>query len=204
MLRPFVGRKIAVDFDEVLFPMLSQLNKHYAKKYKKRIPATSPKVYNYSKFYNINEYDSKVLVESFYHSHYAYSTKPINSAIESMKYLEKQNDLYIVTGRQNYTQCKSVTYYLLEKYFDGVFKDVYFTNSYSLKGEETPKTDICKTLGIDILIDDSISNCIEADLHNIESILYGIYDWNMENDNLQRIESWKKFSSQLVRDERIT
>ena len=195
MLKPFVGRKIAVDFDEVLFPMLSQLNKHYAKKYKKQPPKNFPKKYNYSKYYNISEQESKMLVESYYHSIYAYESKPISYAFESMKHLKKNNNLYIVTGRQTYNQCKSVTYYLIEKHFDGIFNDVYFTNSYSLKGHETPKTNICNILDIDLFIDDSVSNCNEAESHNIQGLLYGNYAWNENNNKLNRIDSWENFNS---------
>ena len=193
MIRPLVGRKIAVDFDEVLFPMLSQLNKHYAHKYNKKAPHCPPNAYDYSKHYSINEHDSKVLVESFYHSHYAYTTKPIDYAVQSMKKMKKHNTLFIVTGRQTYKQSKSVTYYLVDKHFPGLFNDVIFTNSYSLSGNEISKSSVCKTLNIDLLIDDSISNCHECESDNIESILYGNYAWNKHNTDLYKLDSWENF-----------
>ena len=182
-------RKIAVDMDEVLFPMIQPLNKHYRMNHKKNHPVHMPKKYSYSDYYNITEEESKKLVETFYKSIYAYNSKPLSNAVDAMKTLSKTNTLYIVTGRQNYKHCKSVTKHLINKYFNNTFQDIYYTNSFSLYGEEIPKAEICSDLGIDVLIDDSIHNCVECEQVGIRGILFGLYPWNANSD-LTRIESW--------------
>lgn len=188
------GRNIAVDMDEVLFPMISRLDRYYKRKYKKSPPIHYPKKYDYSTYFNISVNESKEFVNSFYYSDIAYSTKPINNSVNAMRKLKNNNNrLSVVTGRQTYPQCKNVTSYLLQTHFGNLFDKVIFTNSYSLHGTETAKSDICKLHNFDLLIDDSVYNCKESLENNIESILYGEYEWNKDCHDLTRIPSWEKF-----------
>ena len=180
-------RLIALDLDEVLFPMIPQMNKYYKSVYRKPAPTFYPKKYNFSSYYNISEYESKKMVEGFYYSEYAHSTKPIKGAQKAIKKLAKENDLVIITGRQDYTQCKAITHHLVNTYFGDAIDDIYFTNSYSLRGEETPKHLLCDALNVDILIDDIPYNCNTC---NTESLLFGNYEWNKDNTTLKRILSW--------------
>tara|TARA_B110000977_G_scaffold201113_1_gene294200 strand:- start:2495 stop:3082 length:588 start_codon:yes stop_codon:yes gene_type:complete len=185
------GRRIAVDMDEVLYPMLSRLDKHYKARYGKTPPPQAPTKYDYSSHYNLTTLESKRFVESFYHSSIAYETKPIHSAVEAMKFLQQDNELFVVTGRQNYTQCKNVTYQLLDDDFANIFSFVFFTNSYSLEGDETAKSEICIKENFDLLIDDSIHNCAECSKKGIDSYLFGNYSWNCVSEDFTRIESWE-------------
>lgn len=187
-----LAKRIAIDMDEVLFPMIKPLAKHYSSKYKKAVPAKLPKTYNYSQYFNITEMESKCLVESFYYSDYSKNVKPLQYSVDTMKLLAEENLLYVVTGRQTYDQCINVTHDLLNEYFNGIFDDVYFTNSYSLYGSETPKSEICEKLDIDVFIDDSVYNCIECQkLLNLKSIVFGEYPWN-EDTTITKIKSWEK------------
>lgn len=186
------GKRIAVDMDEVLFPMISRLDKHYKNVYKRNPPMHSPKQYDYSKHYNMSLQESMKFVESFYHTSIAYETQPLPNAVHKMKMLKKDNKLVVVTGRQIYKDCKDVTYHLLEKHFDNIFDSVIFTNSYSLSGEETPKSEVCTTNNLDVLIDDSVYNCTTCSKFDIECILFGNYEWNKYCNDFRRIESWEK------------
>lgn len=183
-------KRIAIDMDEVLFPMIKPLAKHYSSKYNKSIPAKLPKKYNYSQYFNMSEKESKHLVESFYYSEHS-NVKPLQHSVDAMKSLAEENLLYVVTGRQTYNQCINVTHDLLNEYFNGIFDDVYFTNSYSLHGPEIPKSEICEKLGIDLFVDDSVCNCIECQNKlNLRSIVFGEYPWN-EHTTITRIKSWE-------------
>jgi 5'(3')-deoxyribonucleotidase len=190
-MKAFTGRRIAVDMDEVLFPMISRLDKFYRKKYKKCPPSYYPKKYDYSTYYGFSTKESKTFVKEFYYSDIAYNTEPLPNAYKSMKALKTRNELYVVTGRQTYSQCKNVTYYLLEKHFPNIFEEVIFTNSYSLEGTETPKTQVCINKNLDLLIDDSVYNCQEVMKENIDGVLFGNYTWNDDCNELFRINSWE-------------
>jgi 5'(3')-deoxyribonucleotidase len=192
-MNALVGRKIAIDMDEVLFPMISRLDLYYKRRYNKCPPTHYPRKYNYGEHYNMTNEESKEFVQGFYYSSEAYTTLPIAASVKSMNKLkENKNKLWIVTGRQLYPQCKNVTYYLIQKHFPNVFESVHFTNSYSLQGDETPKSKICELFNIDLLIDDSVANCKQCTANNVECILFGNYEWNKDSDDFLRIESWEK------------
>jgi 5'(3')-deoxyribonucleotidase len=187
----YFAKRIAIDMDEVLFPMIKPLARHYISKHKKAIPAKLPKVYDYCKYFNLSETESKLLVESFYYSHQSTTVTPLQHSVNAMQTLAQDNLLYVVTGRQTYKQCINVTHHLLNKHFNGIFDDVYFTNSYSLYGSEIPKSEICEKLGIDMLVDDSVYNCVQSQENsNIKSIVFGEYPWN-EDTAITRIKSWE-------------
>lgn len=187
-----MGKRIAVDMDEVLFPMITRMNKYYEKKYQKPAPKKLPNVYDYSAHFNISKKASQLFVYDFYDTSFAYATEPLDASVEAMQSLAKTNTLYILTGRQTYNQCKLVTQYLIQKYFDNIFSDIIYTNSYSLVGDEVPKSTMCKLLAADYLIDDSVYNCNECKNADTNGILYGTYPWNIENEDLSRINSWRE------------
>ena len=189
MLKSITGKRIGIDFDEVLFPMMKPLNKFYHKRYKSPPPSKMPCIYDYSKYYNITKLQSKKLVHDFYYSDIAFQIAPIDESIKTINELSKENELYIITGRQNYMQCKHLTYSLLQTHFCDMFDDVFFTNSYSLVGDEIQKSDICKYLDVDFIIDDSVSICEQCDDNNMENILFGEYEWN-KNSKCKRLSSW--------------
>ena len=187
--------KIAIDFDEVLFPMLPQLHK-YAKK---KLPTYTKKMknekYNYlfSDIFNLNEDDSKWLVHGYYNSNEAFETKPLKHSIESIKELSKKHKLYIVTGRQTYYSAKHNTEYLLNRYFNNCFEDILYSNSYSLNGTSYKKSELCNNLGITTIIDDSPEICIECENQNIEGVLFGDYPWTRSDSSIQTyLKDWNQ------------
>ena len=184
------GRRIAVDMDEVLFPMLSRLDLHYKKKFNKCPPSYYPKKYNYSEYFGMNMEESKEFVKGFYYSNTAYTTQPLPGAVNAMRKLKDKNKLVVLTGRQIYPQSKNVTYYLLQKHFPDVFDCVLFSNSFSMWGDETPKSEMCNLYDLNLLIDDSVENCKDCSSNGIESIVFGDYKWNNECENFRQIESW--------------
>ena len=195
MLRmPVKGKRIAIDIDEVLFPMIEPLTKYYntkpiAKKRPKLINS-KPKKYNYAQFFGINEEEAKYLVHGYYNSNNAYEVKPIEGSEKAMMELSKDNELYIVTGRQTYVQTKLYTEYMMNKYFPGIFEDILYTNSYSLNDEGSKeKHEIIKELNGNILVDDIIETCRICQLHDINAIVFGEYEWN-EYMNWPRINNW--------------
>ena len=152
--------KIALDLDEVLVPMLSHLNVHYEKQYnrKVKIPLLKAIEYNFSTIFDITPREAQWLVYSFYGSDEHKKIKPLKGTKETVLLWKRLGfDLYIVTSRQVYS--RKYTYDLVTRCFgNGVFTDIIYCNSHSLLGDKIEKSDICMTLGIDMLIDDNIYN----------------------------------------------
>lgn len=177
--------RIALDFDEVLFPMIDKLNAFYSRKTRTSI-SKHPKRYNYASHFKITPHSAKCLVRDFYRSDEHMNAQPLHS-VDILSKLKRKHSLGIITGRQNYS--RQQTYTFLDTFYPNIFDYIEFTNSYSLYGDEIPKFVVCNNRNVDLIIDDSINVCDSALKHGFSSILYGTYEWNKDNDTLLRINS---------------
>lgn len=152
--------KIALDLDEVLVPMLSHLNVHYERQYNRKVktPLSKATEYNFATIFDITPREAQWLVYSFYSSDEHKKIQALPGTKETVLLWKSLGyDLYIITSRQTYS--RRYTYEVVTKNFGkDVFTDIIYCNSHSLLGDKIEKGDICDALGIDMLIDDNISN----------------------------------------------
>lgn len=187
--------RVAVDVDEVLYPMMKQLSKHYNKLHNKKAPIYYPKKYVYSDHFKISNDESKHLVRSFYSSDFHKSTKPIMYSQDVLKKLKRKYDLGIITGRQCYG--KDATLEFINEYFYDTFDFIVFTNSYSLYGKEMKKSAACKMMAVDVLIDDSVEQCNDVESVGVCPILFGNYSWNQTEVPVSRAYNWREVEEYL-------
>jgi uncharacterized HAD superfamily protein len=189
-----VSRHIALDLDEVLCPFATYLHKHYSKTRRKTCPTKALTNYNFAKHYGITDYESKILVSSFYDSLECEEIRPIEGSQEAIKVLHENHRLSIVTGRQHYAA--DVTTNFIDKYFPGMFSEIVFTNSFSLDGPETSKQNACKDINAALLIDDNLNTCIDCINEGIEAYVFGDYEWNKDigvYKHIPRLQNWNEF-----------
>jgi hypothetical protein len=89
--------------------------------------------------------------------------------------------MYIVTGRQDVA--REQTELWVDRHFPGIFDDVILTNSYTPM--EVKKVDICRSLALDTIIDDSIDTCLECmekGMNVIHFVGDEVYPWCEESD----------------------
>jgi 5'(3')-deoxyribonucleotidase len=181
--------KIAVDLDEVLFPMLKSLSSFGTRTNRVRtIPPKGKFEYNYAKIFSISPRESKLLVRDFYESSEAYEALPIENSIQGINKLREYGDLYVVSGRQSYNVACEHTENFLNKYYPDCFKDYIHTNSYSLIGQEKTKGEICNDTKMDFLIDDIYNNC--ENCGNAKGILFGNYQWTPDHYDTMYWRCW--------------
>ena len=186
--RQFRPKRIAVDLDEVIVPMLTPMSIFANKK------ISRAKNYNYSELLDISPDASKQLVHNYYESGMFMSQEPLDNCKEILTEIKNQgHDIHIVTGRQNYAKDK--TFEWLDKKLPNIIDDVHFTNSFSLDDKPyIPKEDICNDIKADYMLDD-----IPSTLYDIKSnsstipLLFGNYSWNNNNKLFKRIRTWNYF-----------
>ena len=110
------------------------------------------------------------------------------------KLKEDGNELYIISGRDNgeYSDPYNMTINWLKKY-NIPYDKLILTNAYN----HQEKADICKELGIDIMIDDSINVCLKCENNNIESILFET-PYNNKEDRFARLKSWENIYNYIT------
>lgn len=149
-------QRIAIDIDEVLVPFVKPMARW---KGLKMPPSNTKYKYVYKDMFNITEEESSKMVREFYDSEEFSKLSPIyNSQLGVIKMRGKADKMYVVTGRQNYVRHKTEEW--LMHHFPNMFDDVIMTNSYT--EHEVKKVDICRSLAIDLIIDDNTDICIEC------------------------------------------
>ena len=173
-------KRVAIDIDEVLVSFVKPMAKFRGYK----MPTTKKYEYVYKDMFNISELESRNMVHDFYESEAFAKLKPIKGTCKQMGHLRDYADkMYIVTGRQDYARDQTEKW--LRYWFPNTFDDLIMTNSYT--DHEIEKHEICRSLALDSIIDDSFDVCtkcnrIGIDAYNI--IGYGgniTYPWAVQS-----------------------
>ncbi len=161
--------RVAVDIDEVLVHFVKPL----AKFNNVEMPKTNKYSYVYRHMFNVSENESVRMVRDFYDSEEFTMLEPIYGSQPILRMLRPRVDkMYVLTGRQNCVREKTEKW--INFHFPGIFDDVILTNSYTKF--EVQKVDICNSLNIGMLIDDSDLNCAVCKNWGIDAIHFAGYD----------------------------
>jgi uncharacterized HAD superfamily protein len=148
--------RVAIDIDEVLVPFVKPMAKWRGLKMP---PSNTRYKYVYREMFNITEEESRQMVEEFYRSPEFVQLQPIrHSQVGIVRLRGQSKKLYAVTGRQDSAREKTELW--LDQHFPGMFDDLIITNSYT--EHEIKKVDVCKSLALNLIIDDNIDTCIEC------------------------------------------
>ena len=109
-------------------------------------------------------------------------------AIRAVNELRTRFRLEVITARDQ--SMKEDTVKWLNKSLPDVFHGVHFaTNGRQARA----KAEICKEIGAEYLIDDSVSHCNTAAAEGISAILFGNYGWNSNQElhpDVVRLPDW--------------
>ncbi|KAL2533331.1 Haloacid dehalogenase-like hydrolase (HAD) superfamily protein [Abeliophyllum distichum] len=196
---------VAVDVDEVLGNFVSALNQFIADRYSLNHSISEYHVYEFFKIWNCSRDEADIRVHEFFKtSYFKKGIHPIPGAQKALRKLSKFCNLSVVTSRQN--AIKEHTIEWIERYYPGLFKEIQFGNHFALDGQSRPKSDICKSLGAKVLIDDNPRYAIECAEVGINVLLFDYensYPWSkMESLNrhplVTKVHNWEEVENQLA------
>jgi len=130
-------------------------------------------------------------IVSFYESPGHLNAEPVQGSIIGIEKLRLNNDLYIITSKPE--NLRQITIDWLEKYFPNTFKEIYFTSKVRGDKNKRSKGEICKEIGIELFIDDSIENANSIVSTGIPVLIYDT-PWNQGelNANIRIVYSWEE------------
>lgn len=189
--------KIALDLDEVLGQFLPALIEYYNDTYKTDWKIEEFYTYYFWEIWGGSVEESIQKVYDFHKTDYFKNIKPVAGAQEAVKKLKENNELFIITSRQN--DIIKDTREWVEKYFPNTFTEIYFTNHFSQSGKAITKSEICEKLGIEMLVEDSAPYALEC-LKPGRKIFLFDYPWNRSAklpQGIQRVHSWKEITDSI-------
>ncbi|CAA0818710.1 Haloacid dehalogenase-like hydrolase (HAD) superfamily protein [Striga hermonthica] len=206
--QPFQDKvMVAVDVDEVLGNFVSALNQFIADRYSLNHSVSEYHVYEFFKlkFNWLSSVSADIRVHEFFKTHYfRKGIRPIPGAREALQKLSEIYNLSIVTSRQN--AIKEHTIEWIDKHYPGLFQEIHFGNHFALEGQSKPKSEICKSLGAKVLIDDNPRYAIECAEVGIKVLLFDYensYPWCKfdavpRHPLVTKVHNWEEVEHQLA------
>lgn len=119
-------------------------------------------------------------VTDFYSSQEGAQALALPDSLGALSRLKHKYDFIVVTARSD--ESRSYTSDWVGRNFEGVFKDIYFANSWSLSGRPAQrKVDMCRSLGARALIDDNPTYVNECRQEGLPAFLVK-RPWNEKRD----------------------
>ncbi len=191
-------KKIGFDLDDVLLDMSDLILTHLNTQLNKNISKEDLTTFHYiEEVFGLNEDETNKYMEYLYSDAGHKNVRPVTGAVESISRIGKNNEIYIVTAKPDTLEKNTKEW--LNSHFLPVFKDVHFTNQYMSKKIQKRKSDICEAMGIQIFVDDSLSNAKDISSVNIPVLLFDT-PWNQTDvlpDLVKRVYSWDEIEKEI-------
>ncbi|KAI7843161.1 hypothetical protein COHA_003145 [Chlorella ohadii] len=188
----------------VLGRFLHSLNQFCHDEYDMRYSVSDYWVYDFAKIWQCSQDHSNNLVHEFFESHhFAAGIEAIPGAYDSLARLRGGCNLMVVTSRQHCIQEPTLEW--LERHFPQIFSEVHFGNHFALEGASRKKSEICRAIGAEVLIDDNPSYAVECAQAGIHVLLYDWdhgYPWSKTADGpvhprITRVRDWMEVEQVL-------
>lgn len=115
-------------------------------------------------------------------------TPLVAGAAFAIKELNKQHDIVLITSRDP-AQERATRQWLADNLGDDI--PLYFAKNPLVNAGAASKGELCVRLGVELLIDDNLSNCQSAVDHGIDAVVFGFYGWNEKSEpHLVRCRDW--------------
>jgi len=183
---------IAVDIDDTIADLIRSIILFHNDRYGTKLRKEDFFSCWYREVWGGDKKEEVCKLNEFFETNYFKEIIPITGAQQAMNFLvQKGHKLFIVTGRIPSLSQKTRSW--IETYFPNIFSEIYHTNSYGITGIKIMKSEICKKLKADFIIDDDPTHIIDCTNCGIHVLIYD-NPWNQNNlpKRLQRIKSWEE------------
>jgi len=191
MPKPASKKTIAVDIDEVLFPMVNDLIKYVDREHKVKLTPEDFKTYHLEDIWPAGSAEGTIVFES-YKKQVTPEIAPVEGAAEALKALSRNYDVIVMTARD--VSVKPITMSWINNYFPGLFKGVHFVGNRIDSVTWRTKAEVCEELGVSYLIDDSLKHLTLVSRAGIKGLLFGDFSWNQGDlpKGIVRVNGWQE------------
>jgi uncharacterized HAD superfamily protein len=181
--------KIGVDFDDVLLDCNTSLSLFHNARYGTFYERKDIKSWYLEKTWGCTRQEAIVRVKEWYESPEHVQSHPVAGALDAISQLARLHELHVVTSRP--AQVRELTQEWLERHFEDQFSGLHFTSHF--EPGIGSKSEVCRTLGISLLIEDSLLHARDVAANGTTVLLLDC-PWNQEAvfGNIIRILSWEE------------
>jgi uncharacterized HAD superfamily protein len=185
---------IAVDIDEVLFPMVPDLIEYVDREHKVKLTPEDFAHYSLEGIWPAGSAEGAIVFEN-YKDQVTTEIVPVKDAAEILGKLSLKYEVIVMTSRD--IKVEQITKGWLNRHFPEVFKDVHLVGNQhdSLPSQWRPKSEVCIELGVSYLIDDNLTAVTQTSAFGIKALLFGDYPWNQAKElpeGVTRVKNWQE------------
>jgi len=193
--------KIGIDLDgclaEFVDPFLNYHNRIHGTNFRRR----EVKSFDFWRLIGGTSKDSQEEIFNFYRSEQFRELPVVPGSVEVIEGLSEEHELYVITARPDWVSRETEQW--LGNYFSDRFLEVIHTGEYDSTNESPKsKSDVCKHLGVEVIVEDSYENAIDCTSKGIASVLLD-YPWNRNNGNgelpsgVTRVYNWNQIFEEI-------
>jgi uncharacterized HAD superfamily protein len=185
--------RIATDLDEVIANFLAGFTNFYNDKYGTDLNESDFFSYDFWKVTGGTKNETIEEIYDFYKSEYFKNIKPVEGAIEGLERLNRENELFLITSRQDDVMTETEEW--IERHLPNTFTGIYNTNEHSENGFPVgKKSNICDKLDVDVMIEDSPAYAAECAESGRRVILME-RPWNRDSkipEGVRTVSGWEE------------
>jgi 5'(3')-deoxyribonucleotidase len=184
--------KIAVDIDEVLFPMVSDLIEYVDKQHSVKLTPEQFIKYNLEDIWHGGPLEGAVVFDA-YKDQSGIEVAPVEGAVEALGVLSVKYDVIVMTSRDIEVEEKTKNW--LNYQFPEIFKEVHLLGNSRDSITWRTKDEVSQELGVSYLIDDHLYHVLRTSKLGIKSLLFGDYPWNQTDElpeGVRRVKNWQE------------
>jgi uncharacterized HAD superfamily protein len=190
--------KIGIDLDEIVFEFVKPYLRFVEEK--KGISKNFEEASSYDlwEFLEIEKEEAYLLVNEFFLSERGGKLKLVDGSFEAINSLSERHKIFFITSRSETTLEKTLNQ--LNNFFLNF--DLYFSGEND--GKNKDKGELCKELGIGILIEDNGECSLKYAEEGIRVFLMDRpWNKNFEHENILRVFGWKDILEKIKEIENV-
>ncbi|MBI4152127.1 hypothetical protein HY495_00315 [Candidatus Woesearchaeota archaeon] len=182
--------RLGIDLDGVLAEFIDSFLDFENQRYGLTLTKNDVHNYDLTTILGVNPQQLIQEFSYFYSTSGFYHLLPVTGAQSATEELAKDHQLYVITSRP--PEIHHATEEWLGEHFPARFTSVHFSLDYLPQAKSERKEDICRDLGIDVMIDDSIKYLKHCAPYVKKTFLFD-QPWNQQSEilsSLVRVKSW--------------
>jgi 5'(3')-deoxyribonucleotidase len=193
--------KIAIDNDDTLLDFNEAVRLFHNANYDTNYQSIDVKEFALEKVWGCDFDEAFRRISEFWQTEYFNNMQPVSGAFEAVNVLKEKYDLFVLTARPEEVAIE--TKLAIKKHFPDLFTDVHFAPAFGA-GQRKTKVEVCKELGIEVIIDDGIHNLELCAKEGIKCFMFE-RPWNMQHSKTEleekgiiRVKNWTEVLQQLT------
>lgn len=175
---------IAVDIDDVLFPLLEGITEYHNTLKGTMLTADDFFTYDFSEVWGTSAEETEQIVSDFLRLDHL-QLRPVDGAAAALARLSQDFDVVLVTARNQLFEKETVQW--LRGHLPDLFQSVIFAGNPHDGRPYRPKGVICQELNAQLLIDDHPANLLSAAECGVDGVLFGSRSWSVLDQPSARI-----------------